>query len=64
MYQSSIVDYLSDGTVWVSNDFRIVQFKLEGLAVTGDGLRELENHTTMEFGEKSSFTEYTKVTFV
>ena len=31
MYDSSIVDYLSEETVWVSNDFHMVQFKLSGL---------------------------------
>ena len=33
--QSTIVDYLTDDFIWVSNDWSVVRFKLEGLRVTG-----------------------------
>ena len=60
--QCTIVDYLPEEAVWVSNDFQIVQFKLNGL---GDerisGLAE--ERSTIEFGEKSSFATYSKITF-
>ena len=62
MYDSSIVDYLSEETVWVSNDFHMVQFKLSGL---GDerisGL--VDERTTIELNEKSTFATHTKIAF-
>ena len=33
--QSMIVDYLTDDFIWVSNDWSVIKFKLEGLRVTG-----------------------------
>ena len=33
----TVTDYLSEETVWVSNDWSVVKFKLEGLGVTGYG---------------------------
>jgi len=56
----TVVDYLSDETVWVSNDWQIVKFKLEGLGVTGYGLQE---RTTIELNEKSAFTTHSKIAF-
>lgn len=56
----TIIDYLTEDFVWVSNDFSIVRFKLEGLQVTGYGLPE---HRTLEIAEKSTFAEHVKVTF-
>ncbi len=58
--QCTIVDYLTEEYVWVSNDFSIVRFKLEGLQVTGYGLQERK---TIEIAEKSTFPEYTKIEF-
>ena len=57
---ASIVDYLTEEYVWVSNDFSIVRFKLEGLGVTGYGLQDQK---TIEIAEKSTFAEYTKIGF-
>ncbi len=58
--QVTVVDYLSDETVWVSNDWSVVKFKMEGLSVTGYGLQE---RTTIEINEKSSFATHSKITF-
>ena len=56
----TVTDYLSEQTVWVSNDWSVVKFKLEGLGVTGYGLQE---RTTIELNEKSTFPTHTKITF-
>jgi transcription-repair coupling factor (superfamily II helicase) len=60
--QSFIPDYLTDETVWVSNDFGMVRFKLEGLGVQGN-LGNLENRKTIEIAEKSTYAEHVKVSF-
>ena len=59
MYDSSIVDYLSEETVWVSNDWHMVKFKLDALGV----LETLEERTTIELAEKSTFPTHTKIAF-
>ena len=59
---STIVEYLSDETVWVSNDWQIVRFKLDGLGVRGN-LGSIEERTTIEINEKSSFATHSKITF-
>ncbi|MBR6168179.1 MAG: transcription-repair coupling factor [Paludibacteraceae bacterium] len=56
----TVTDYLSEQTVWVSNDWSVVKFKLEGLGVTGYGLQE---RTTIELNEKSTFPTHTKISF-
>ena len=61
-YEATIVDYLSDETVWVSNDWSVVKFKLDGLGVLGS-LGELEERTTIELNEKSSFATHSKIAF-
>ena len=58
--QYSVVDYLSEETVWVSNDWSVVRFKLEGLQVTGYGL---EDRKTIEIAEKSTFATHSRVNF-
>ena len=58
-YQSSIVDYLAEETTWVSNDWQIVKYKLDGLGVPGS----IEDRTTIEINEKSSFATYSKIAF-
>ena len=57
--QCTIVDYLSEETVWVSNDFHMVKFKLDALGV----LETLEERTTIELAEKSTFATHTKIAF-
>ena len=59
---ASIVEYLTEETVWVSNDWSVVRFKLEGLgleAVTSSS----EQRKTIEIAEKSTFAEHTKISF-
>ncbi len=58
----TIVDYLSEETVWVSNDFSIVRFKLDGLGVLGS-LGDLGKRKTIELNEKSTFAEHSKISF-
>ena len=56
-----ITDYLSEETVWVSNDWSVVRFKLEGLRVTGYGLPD--DRKTIEIAEKSTFATHSKIAF-
>ena len=58
----TIVDYLTDDFVWVSNDWSVVRYKLEGLQVTGDGL-PVTGRRTIEIGQKSYFPNHSKITF-
>ena len=60
----SIVDYLSEEYVWVSNDFSVVRFKLDGLGNLGKlGDLGADSRKTIEIAEKSTFPEYTKIEF-
>ena len=45
--QSYITDYLTDDFIWVSNDWSIVRFKLDGLGVM-DSIGAIEAHKTIE----------------
>ena len=67
---SGLVDYLSEDFVWVSNDWRIVNFKLEnGSTPTLPKGKEtnwkdlLEKKHTLEIAEKSSLDKYKQVNF-
>ena len=60
--KGSIVDYLTDETVWVSNDWGVVRYKSEGLGASGS-LGSLGSLRTIEIAQKSTFPEYSKVTF-
>ncbi len=55
----TIIDYLSDDTVWVSNDWSVVRFKLESLGIS----MPLETLRTIEIAEKSTFAEHVKISF-
>ena len=65
----TIVDYLADDFVWVSNDWSVVRYKSEGLRVTGDGLPvtgdglPVTGRRTIEIGQKSYFPNHSKITF-
>ena len=59
--QSMIVDYLTDDFIWVSNDWSVIKFKLEGLRVTGYGLPD--DRKTIELNEKSTFATHSRVNF-
>ena len=61
-HQHSVVDYLTEEYVWVSNDWGIVRIKLDGLGVLGK-LGDIGEHRTIEIAEKSTFAEYTKISF-
>lgn len=53
--QSTLVDYLPEETIWVSDDFAVVQLKVDSLA-----LRERQ---TIELAEKSAFATHDKIAF-
>ena len=58
--QSFIPDYLTDETVWVSNDWTMVNFKLTGLGISELGICD---RRTIEIAEKSTYAEHAKVSF-
>lgn len=55
----SILDYLEPRTIWVSNDWTIVKFKLDGIVKLDD----LDQRTTIELNEKSTFAVHSKIAF-
>ena len=55
----SILDYLESRTIWVSNDWTIVKFKLDGIVKLDD----LGQRTTIELNEKSTFAVHSKIAF-
>ncbi len=59
--QSYITDYLTDDFIWVSNDWSIVRFKLDGLGVM-ESIGAIEAHKTIELNEKSTFPTHSKIT--
>ena len=68
----SIVDYLSDDTVWVSNDWSVVRFKLDSLNSGEAALNSSKGafncavgtfRKTIEIAEKSTFAEHVKIAF-
>ena len=70
--QYSIVDYLSEDYVWVSNDFGMVKFKLDSLNSGEAALNSSKGafncavgtfRKTIEIAEKSSFTTHSKIAF-
>ena len=60
--QTYIPAYLTDDFIWVSNDWSIVRFKLDGLGVM-DSIGAIEGHKTIELNEKSTFPTHSKITF-
>ena len=59
--QTYIPAYLTDDFIWVSNDWSIVRFKLDGLGVM-DSIGAIEAHKTIELNEKSTFPTHSKIT--
>ena len=57
-----IPEYLSEDFVWVSNDWTIVRFKLDGLGVLGN-LGDLGSRKAIELNENSTFGTHTKISF-
>ena len=60
--ESYIPEYLSEETVWVSNDWSVVRFKFDGLN-NPSILNNLNNRRSIEFGEKSTFATHSKIAF-
>lgn len=60
--RASIADYLPGNTVWVSNDWAVVGYKLESLG-SSKTLETLKTLTTIELAEKSYFPTHSKITF-
>ena len=70
--QYSIVDYLTDDYVWVSNDFGMVKFKLDSLNSGEAALNSSKGafncavgtfRKTIEINEKSTFATHSKIGF-
>ena len=59
--QTYIPAYLTDDFIWVSNDWSIVRFKLDGLGVM-ESIGAIEAHKTIELNEKSTFPTHSKIT--
>ena len=60
--ESTVVDYLTEDFVWVSNDWGMAKFKAEGL-INPSILNNLNNRKTIEIAEKSSFDTHSKISF-
>ena len=60
--QVTVTNYLTEDFVWVSNDFSIVRFKLDGLGIS-EALGHIEDKRTIELAEKSTFPTHSKITF-
>ena len=59
--RASIIDYLAENTIWVSNDWQVVQFKMNNPSLT---LPPKEGKVcTVELADKSSFATHAKITF-
>ena len=59
---ASILDYAPIFEVYVSNDFAVVNYKLEGL-ISPENKNRLNALRTVEMAEKSSYTTYSKIAF-
>ena len=57
-----ITDFLAKDTLWISNDWSLVKFKIDSLESL-DCLDALENLSTIEINTKSFFPTYTKREF-
>ena len=60
--EGTITDYLPDEAVWVSNEWSVVRYKLNGLGVLGS-IGSIEDHRTIEINEKSTFPTHSKIAF-
>ncbi len=60
--ETYITAYLNNRFVWVSNDWQIVQYKLNGLGLP-DNIFDINHTDTIELAEKSSFATHSKVSF-
>lgn len=62
MENISIVDYLSEDFIWVSNSWQVVQYQLQSLGLSAKHLN-LDSISTIELAEKSTFATHSKITF-
>ncbi|MBQ6983961.1 MAG: transcription-repair coupling factor [Paludibacteraceae bacterium] len=58
----TIVNYLNEDFVWVSNDWSVVRFKLDAIGAIGE-LGKIEDRRTIEIADKSTFAEHAKIAF-
>ena len=63
--ESYLTDYLNEDTIWVSNDFGLVRYKLgnEVMRRLGDEAKGERREVTIEIGQKSSFDTYDSIDF-
>ena len=59
---ASIVEYLSDDFVWVSNSWRVAQYKQQSLGLPGSTY-DIDRKCTVELAEQSSFGSFSKISF-
>ena len=57
---ATIIDYLAEQTIWVSNDWSVVQYKSEGL---GLGSLGVEERRTIEIASKSTFPTHSRISY-
>ena len=55
-----ITSYLADDVIWVSNDYNLVHYKMQGLLPIPT---PIHSYTTIEIGQKSSFASYDALDF-
>ena len=64
--ETLIIDYLSQNTLWISNDFSLVRYKYEGTVTNQDTTlltKAIEQSATIEIGNKSTFNQHDTITF-
>ncbi|MEE1096391.1 MAG: transcription-repair coupling factor [Paludibacteraceae bacterium] len=60
--EASILDYLSENTIWISNDFAVVKYKVPSIEYRVQS-SEYGVQRTIEMAEKSYFTTYSHIAF-
>ena len=60
--EATLLDYLPEGTIWVSDDWRVVKYKVESFGESS-GKWKVESRQTIEFGEKSAFDNFTRIQY-
>ena len=59
---ASILDYLPEDAIWISNDFAVVKYKVPNIEY-GVQSSEYREQRTIEMAEKSYFTTYSHIAF-
>ncbi|MBP5642047.1 MAG: transcription-repair coupling factor [Paludibacteraceae bacterium] len=60
--EATLLDYLPKETIWVSDDWRVVKYKVESFGESS-GKWKVESRQTIEFGEKSAFDNFTRIQY-